>query len=234
MVINETQQQRILQMIRDGHDAGAAARAAGTTAVQIHKTTNPHNQRHYNETFAEAYREAMGERDQTNYSHQPAEGVRGETPRTTPQGYLKWRYLEPEQVDQFIEDLENGYPRILAAERIGTSITQINRLASNDQGFRDRYDKATKAYDPALRERIHAEHVRQAFEEGNYAALKDLGIIRDPDQYERLRTSKHEIGGPDGGAIRILQASLTGATPELLAQIQHELEARIERKAIEQ
>ena len=106
-----------------------------------------------------------------------------------------------------------------------TSITQIHRRASKDPDFADAFREAKEEGHVAYKDALRAEATRQAFA-GDYRALKDQ-MLMHLEEARALMTSKHEITGLDGGAIRMLaEKHFADLPPEMLDEMIRTLEQR--------
>ena len=230
-MISQEAKTKYLNAIREGADNQAAAKAAGHTATQMRRLRNETGA-HYDHDFAVAYQQAVHERSANGYTgkHVAAEGQ----PAThTASGYRRWTILTDHDKQVFLDLVAAGIPRGLAARQIGTSLEQIDRLAARQPDFNAAYQQALETGYPHFQERLRDENVRQAFEENNYTALRDLLIVHLPE-YDKLRTSKHEHGGIGGGSIKVLTATLgdIGLPPALRDELIQALEERQAQKQL--
>ena len=226
--ITDEQKQTVLDLIRAGRDRQQAAEAIGTTATQLKRMCNPTAHR-YDPDFAAAYEQALAERDPNYYyNERPRTVINGTPMKTTPRGFTRWMYLTDDDKATFLEMVTIGVPNELAASEIHTSLHQIRLLARNDHDFGHAYQDALAEGQPHFHELLRAEYFKQALKEHNLQALRDLAIVHLPE-FEKLRTSKHELSGPGGAPIQVLQAVIKDLPPHIRdALIEHE-KAKLEQ-----
>lgn len=224
------EKEQFLALLRTGTDPTEAAQLVGAdyTASMFRRITNEGNPL-YDAKFAADYVRARAEGRQ---KRAPDQAPRAEPRTTTLSGHLKAKYITEEMLEQFIDDIANGVRMKHAADRLEpkTSLSQIHKRALRDPSFADAYATAKEQGYPIFRENLRAEAVRLAFA-GDYKALRDQLLIHDPEFREVLLTSKHEIGGPGGEALRTLvQKALPDLPDEIMEQMIQGIE---ERRAIE-
>ena len=222
--LSPEEKQQFLDAIRSGKDRAAAAKAIGTTGTRV-RAHMSETSAFYDADFHAAYLRAQHER-QSNGHVEWDRNLHNDPLEKTAAGYTRARYLSDADLDLFLEKVALGNPRDICARLIGTSLNQIDIRAARDEDFRERYEQALRDGHPNLLEKLRSEVFRQAFEEGNYQAVRDLLIVHDPD-FEKLRTSKHEIGG---GIVHTLQAALPQLSPETREQMIRELEERQQKE----
>lgn len=150
------------------------------------------------------------------------------TPSTvTANGFTKGRFLTDKQLADFLDLVRDGTQAATAAGMIDppTSITQINRRATKDPEFASSFREAKEEGYLAYKDNLRAEATRQAFA-GDYRALRDQMLIH-LEEARALMTSRHEVGGLDGGAIRLLAERHFSELPrEMLDEMIKTLEER--------
>jgi hypothetical protein len=219
--LSDEQKDWFLLHIRSGDDRGTAAAKVGATGTQFRRLCNSSSPR-YDADFAKAYDEACTERGPVKRELQRPLA----TPRTTTdQGFTKADYLTEDDQEEFLELVREGFPRDKAAREIGTSLGQIHRLANRSRSFAE---KLRQAYDeglPHFKDKLRAKAYEMAME-GDYRALRDMAIVH-LEEYAVLRTQRHEIGGLDGGDLRLLvEERFRDLPPALLDGLIRELEAQ--------
>jgi hypothetical protein len=227
--LTDQQKQEFLQHIRDGDDRAQAAIKIGSTGTRLRKMLDNDQSASYDPGFAADYQEALAARDRDAY-YRRKRGEHGEPSDVTLLGYKKASRLTPDELDRFLHLVRDGMPRDTAARQIGTSLVQIRMLVDREPGFAAAYRDAITEGQPHLLERLRAKAYDLAMD-GDYRALRDLLLVHDPE-FEKLRTSRHEIGGVGGGAVKVLTAVLPDLPPQLLAQVIQEVEARVEQKQL--
>lgn len=225
------EKERFLQYIREGDDRGTAAWRLNPeyTGTMFRSICNPRSTKNYDPGFAEAYDRAVEERGPLDPNRaQVNSGERGSRSLTS-NGFTKAVHLSEEQLDNFLDLVRDGVQAATAAGQLEppTSITQINRRASKDPDFasefRDAKDEGYSAYKDSLR----AEATRQAFA-GDYRALRDQ-MLMHLEEAGALMTSRHEVGGLDGAAIRLFaERHFSELPPEIL----DEMIVTLERKEL--
>lgn len=225
MEVSDEDKQAFLELIAGGSDRATAASRVNPeyTGTLFRRFCSP-DSRYYDEDFARDYDIALA-------SRQIPMRVRSEdrdsTP-TTPMGFTRAGHLTEEQLEDFLDRVRNGTQAATAAREIDppTSITQINRHAKRDPDFADDYRTAKEEGHDSYKENLRAEAARQAFA-GDYRALRDQMLIHLEDARRALTTNRHEVGGFDGDAIRILAERHFADLPrELLDDLIKELEQR--------
>lgn len=202
MEASEEDKRRFLELTEEGHDRATAAYMVNNeyTGTMFRRLCSP-DSRYYDEAFTHAYDAAVA-------AHQRPPRIRSEERESTPltpMGFTRAGHLTEEQIEDFIDRVRNGVQAAAAAREIDppTSITQINRHAKRDPEFAEAFMQAKEEGHDAYRENLRAEAARQAFA-GDYRALRDQMLIHLDDARRALTTNRHEIGGFDGDAIRIL------------------------------
>lgn len=225
MEVSHEDKRRFLELIEQGNDRATAASLVGPeyTGTMFRRLCSP-DSRYYDEDFARAYDAALA-------SRQLPMRVRSEdrdsTP-TTPLGFTRAGHLVEEQLENFLDRVRNGVQAATAAREIDppTSITQINRHAKRDPDFAEDFRLAKEEGHDSYKENLRAEAARQAFA-GDYRALRDQMLIHLEDARRALTTNRHEVGGFDDGAIRILAERHFADLPrEMLDELIEELERR--------
>jgi hypothetical protein len=200
------------------------------------RMVNPQASKHYDPKFAADYDDAIEERGPVDQDRpQIWSGGRRQDGQqhTTSGGYTKSLYLTHDQLEQFLDLVRAGVLISAAARQIDppTSITQINRRAARDSDFAESFREAKEEGFDAFKEDLRAEAVRQAFS-GDYRALKDQMLMHLPEA-KTLMTTKHEVTGLDGGAIRMLAEQVfSDLPPEMLESLIAEVEKQEEQKQI--
>jgi hypothetical protein len=225
------EKQAFLEFIRSGDDRSTAAyRTNPEYTGRIYRAMcNPHSKMHYDPEFAVAYDEAVADRGPLDPNREmPFEVERRPPSTTTPNGYTKAMYLTESQIAQFLDFVQDGDKPASAARKVepATSITQIHRRANRDLAFAEKFREAMSSGYPAYQEMLRAESARQAFA-GDYKALRDQMIMHLPEAREALTTSRHEVGGLDGGAIRELaEKHFADLPPEMVEEMIRALEEK--------
>lgn len=208
MLPTPEEKERFLQYIREGDDRATAAWRINPefTGTMFRRMVNPHSRAHYDPVFAASYDEAVEERGPVDPDRAQiwSGRRRPDSRQTTIHGYTKSSYLSNDQLEHFLELLRDGVQAATAAKQIEppTTITQIHRRAGKDPDFADAFREAKEEGYSAYKEDLRAEATRQAFA-GDYRALKDQMLIH-LEEARALMTSRHEVSGLDGGAIRML------------------------------
>lgn len=196
---------RMCELIRAGNDRGTAANLISeefgvrVTGTQFKRLTNKSSVT-YDPDFADQYIQAMADRDQADYDGRIRQAA-GAPRQTTDAGHTRAHFITDDDLDSFLERVEEGIPRDMAAREIGTSLLQIQRRAGHDPDFAARFKQALDAGYPAYQDWLRAQAV-EFIKSGNYNALRDQVLIHLPEA-DKLRTSKHEIGGLDGGNLKV-------------------------------
>lgn len=183
--------------------------------------------REYDPDFSSEYLKARAEGKAKR--SEPAE--QREPRKVTLEGNVRADYLTEETLDQFIDYVEQGIPMYEAARLLDvqTTLTQIQRRADRDIEFAEKFAEAKKTGYPAFQEGIRATIVNLA-QAGDYRAARDLAVIHLPEWREAFLTTKHEIGGLGGQAIRVLAEQ---ALPELPDIVLDQLISGMEQRVIE-
>jgi hypothetical protein len=229
MVPSPEEKERFLENIRGGDDRATAARRVNPeySGTFFRRLCNERNDKLYDPEFAAAYEQAVKDRGPLDPKRERVRSDQ-ESPRsTTASGFTRWQALTEEQVEKFLEFVQEGVPAAAAARRIDppSSITQFHRLQENDAGFAQRFRGAKSDGYQAFKDDLRAEAYRQAFA-GDYRALRDQ-MMMHLEEAKKLLTSRHEIGGLDGQAIRVLaEQEFSDLPKELLDQVIRELEAK--------
>lgn len=225
-MVTSEEKDSFLALLRAGKDPAHAAQIVNPeySGSTFRRLTNEGN-KNYDAVFAADYLRARAE------GRQKRELSPSAVPRTTTlNGFVKAAYLSEEMLEQFLEEIANGTPMVEAAAKVEprTSLSQLNRRAHRDKAFADAFAAAREVGYPIFKERLRSEAVRQAFA-GDYRALRDQLLIHDEEFRRILLTQKHEIGGVDGEAIKVLAAK---ALPELPTEKIEELIAYMEQKQL--
>jgi hypothetical protein len=219
-----------LDYIVDGDDRSTAAWRINPefTGGLFRKICTPESKT-YDPEFSVCYVEAVARRGplQPNRERIWGNGKRELGSSLTANGYTKSSHLRPEQLKHFIELIRDGTPAASAAHELDppTSITQITRRAAKDPEFARKFREAKEEGYVAYQESLRAEARRQAFA-GDYRALRDQ-MIMYLEEAGVLTTSKHEVSGLDGGAIKMLaERHFAELPPEMLDELIRVLEER--------
>lgn len=201
------EKERFLQYIREGDDRATAAWRLNPdfTGSMFRSMCNPRSKENYDADFSRAYDEALDVRGPLDPNRpQVWRDSSDRISTTTLGGFTRAAHLSDDQLERFIELLQDGMQAATAAKELDppTSITQINRRAAKDPDFAREYREAKEEGYDAYKEGLRAEATRQAFA-GDYRALRDQ-MLMHLDEARALMTNRHEIGGLDGGAIRLL------------------------------
>lgn len=229
MLPTPEEKQRFLQYIREGDDRATAAWRINPnlTGTRFRRICHPHS-RNYDPEFAAAYDDAVEERGPLDPDRpQVWSGARDTSSPLTLGGFTKAMYLTHDQLENFLELVRNGTQAATAAKAIDppTSITQIQRRAKHDPDFADAFREAKEEGHAAYKDELRGEATRQAFA-GDYRALKDQ-MLMHLEEATALMTSKHEVSGLDGGAIRMLaERHFAELPPEMLDELIKTLEEK--------
>lgn len=206
MLPTPEEKERFLHYIRSGDDRATAAWRINPdyTGTMFRRMCNPLAKRTYDPEFSHAYDDAVEERGPLDPNRQQVWSSRDTSSTTTTSGFTKANYLTNDQLEQFLDLVRDGVQAATAAKQIDpqTSITQIHRRVNRDSDFADAFREAKEEGYSTYKEDLRAEATRQAFA-GDYRALKDQ-MLMHLDEARALMTSKHEVSGLDGGAIRML------------------------------
>lgn len=231
MLPSKEQKERFLQYIRDGDDRATAAWRINPelTGTMFRRICSP-SSRNYDAEFAAAYDDAVEERGPLDPDRpQIWSGARDSSSSTTISGHTRAMHLSNDQLETFLDLVRNGTQLATAARMLEppTTITQINRRAAKDSDFAAALREAKEDGFAAYKDELRAEASRQAFA-GDYRALKDQ-MLMHLEEAGVLMTSKHEVTGLDGGAIRMLaERHFADLPPEML----DELISTLERKEL--
>lgn len=223
------EKERFLQYIRDGDDRATAAWRINPdfTGTMFRAMCNPRSTKAYDPDFHAAYDEAMEERGPLDPNRQQVwSGARDSTPVTS-SGFTRANHLTHDQLEQFLEMVRDGEPAYSAAMKCDppTSMTQITRRVSRDVDFADAFREAKDEGYITFKESLRAEHHRQAFA-GDYRALKDE-MLMHLEEARVLMTSRHEVTGLDGGALRLMaEKHFSDLPPEMLDEMIRTLEEK--------
>jgi len=229
--LTEAEKEQFLHNIRSGMDRGQAAKAIGKTGTMIGKLVREGCVR-YDHQFHLAYSQALKDRDHNAYLARERSAGGAPPNVVTARGYTKARYITPEQIEQFLELVTGGEAPDLAAKEIGTSLRQLETRMGQDPEFSANYKEALKVGYPMFQEALRGEYVRQALKNGNQQALRDLAMVH-LEEFDKLRTSKHEITGRNGAAIQFLTARLPDLPPEIVQTLIDQLEDKKKRQEID-
>lgn len=207
MLPSPEEKERFLQYIREGDDRATAAWRINPdfTGTMFRRMCNPHSTSRYDPVFAAAYDEAVEERGPLDPERERVwSGIRDSGSTTTLSGATKANYLTNDQLEEFLDFVRDGIQPAIAAQEIvpPTTITQIHRRASREPEFAEAFREARDEGYETYKEKLRGEATRQAFA-GDYRALKDQ-MLMHLEEARALMTNRHEIGGLDGGAIRLL------------------------------
>lgn len=229
MLPTPEEKQRFLQYIREGDDRATAAWRINPdlTGTRFRRLCAP-GSKNYDPEFAAAYDDAVEERGPLDPDRpQVWSGARDTSSPTTLSGFTKGMHLSHEQLEHFLELVRNGTQAAAAAKAIDppTSITQIQRRAKKDPDFATAFREAKEEGHAAYKDELRSEATRQAFA-GDYRALKDQ-MLMHLEEAAALMTSRHEVTGLDGGAIRMLaERHFADLPPEMLDEMIKTLEEK--------
>lgn len=230
---SEEEKERFLEYIRQGDDRATAAWRLNPeyTGTMFRSMCNPRSPRSYDPEFAAAYDEAVEVRGPLDPDRQQIWSGERDSSSTTMNGYTKSTHLTSDQLDEFIDLVRDGVMPFTAAGQLDppTSITQINRRAAKDANFADAYREAREEGFSAYKDSLRAEATRQAFA-GDYRALRDQ-MLMHLEEAKALMTNRHELGGLDGGAIRLLAERHFSELPR---EMLDEMIATLEKKELGQ
>jgi hypothetical protein len=232
---SEEEKGRFIELIEAGHDRPTAAFMINHeyTGSMFRRLCNPNSRQYYDPEFAERYARAIETRGPLDPYREFK--VRSEFQRPLSlrsNGLTKAMHLTEQQLGEFLEMVSAGTQAAEAARLLSppTSITQIHRRANKDPEFAQAFEEARQEGYPAYQELLRAEAVRQAFA-GDYRALRDQ-MLMHLQEAKVLTTSRHEIGGIDGGAIRILAERHFHELPPQMLDALIEMVEKRERKAL--
>lgn len=224
------EKERFLQYIREGDDRATAAWRINPdfTGTRFRRICTI-GSKNYDPDFAAAYDDAVEERGPLDRDRALiwSGGRRESGAHETACGYTKSLYLSNDQLEQFLEFVRDGVMASAAAKQLDppTSITQIHRRTKQDPDFAEAFREAKDEGYAAYKEDLRAEATRQAFA-GDYRALKDQMMIH-LEEARALMTSRHEVTGIDGGAIRMLaERHFADLPPEMLDEMIRTLEEK--------
>jgi hypothetical protein len=229
MLPTQEEKERFLQYIREGDDRATAAWRINPdmTGTRFRRICSP-TSKNYDADFAAAYDDACDERGPLDPDRpQVWSGARDSSSSTTPSGHTKALHLTHDQLEAFLDFIRDGVPAATAARDIEppTTMTQITRRTNHDPDFAAAFREAKEEGYDAYKENLRAEASRQAFA-GDYRALKDQ-MMMHLEEAAALMTSRHEVTGLDGGAIRMLaERHFADLPPEMLDELIKTLEER--------
>ncbi len=234
-MISHEDKDRFIELIEEGNDRATAAFLVNPdyTGSMFKRLCNPQSSKYYDAEFAARYTRAVESRGPADRNR--AIKIRSEERESrhiNANGFVKANHLTQEQLEQFCELVSTGVQAATAARQVEppTSITQINRRAERDSVFQEAYHKAKTEGYPAYQEELRAEAARQAFA-GDYRALQDQMKMHLPEA-QKLMTQRHEVGGVDGDAIRLLaEKHFPGMPSEKLSELIEYVEEQ-ERKQL--
>jgi hypothetical protein len=218
-----------LQHIRDGDDRATAAWRVNPeySGTMFRAMCNPQSTSNYDAEFSEAYDAAVEERGPLDPERQTISSVDRDSTSTTLKGHTKAMHLSDEQLEEFLELVRDGTQAWAAAQQLTppTSMTQINRRASKDYEFAGAFREARDEGYTAYKEKLRAEATRQAFA-GDYRALRDQ-MLMHLEEAKALITNRHEVGGIDGAAIRMIaERHFSDLPAEMLDEMIRTIEKR--------
>lgn len=229
MLPTAEEKERFLQYIRDGDDRATAAWRINPelTGTSFRRICAPAS-KNYDPEFASAYDEAVEERGPLDPDRpQVWSGARDTSSSMTANGLTKAMHLTHDQLERFLEQVRDGVMPFTAARELEppTSMTQIQRRVKRDPEFAAAFREAQEEGISSYKDELRAEAKRQAFA-GDYRALKDQ-MLMHLEEAGVLQTSRHEVTGLDGAAIRLLaERHFSDLPPEML----DEMIATLERK----
>lgn len=220
-MITDAEKQTFLQHIRDGHDRPTAARMTNPTYTghMFRRITLERNHK-YDPVFARAYVEACGARGPIERDYSVAPAHLKPSPFKS-NGILKAMHIPDDQLDLFLEEVRKGVPSDDAVKVIQppTSLHQVFNRSKNDVEFGRKLAEAREIGHDSYKDRLRAKAATMALLESHYPALRDQ-MIMYVEEAKVLSTSRHEIGGMDGQAIRLLaEKYLPNLPPEVLKQL---------------
>ena len=227
-MITPEQKEQFLDLTRRGWNRSDAAREVGCTGSMFRNICGEDN-RNYDADFAAAYTLAVAEAEPDGTAPAYGESKLPPVRITNDRGHVKAEYITDEEKERFLELVAGGEKRFHAARAIGTSNHQIERLVRRDHDFAQKLSEATATGYPQYQEWLRAMPV-DFIRNGNYTALRDQILIHLPEA-SALRTSRHEIGGLDGGALKLfVERVVPELPPQLVEQmIQHLEQQRTQR-----
>lgn len=206
-MITAEEKDRFIELIEEGNDRATAAFLVNPdyTGTMFKRMCNPQSSKYYDADFTERYTRAVQARGPVDRDR--AVKVRSEQRESRHMrhnGFVKANHLTDEQLTDFCDRVSRGEQAAMAARNLDppTSITQIHRRAARDPEFARAFSDAKAEGYPAFQDELRAEAVRQAMS-GDYRALADQMKMHLPEAQQWLVTQRHEIGGMDGGAIRV-------------------------------
>lgn len=225
----DEEKQRFLEYIREGDDRATAAWRINPefTGSMFRSMCNPHSPRNYDSDFTAAYDEACAARGPLDPDRQQIWSAERESCPTTRSGWTKAMHLTEDQLDEFLDLVQEGVQAATAAKMLDppTSMGQINKRVAKDKEFADEFRQAKEEGYDSYKENLRAEWVRQGFA-GDYRALRDQLIVHLDEVRPLLTTQKHELSGPDQGAIRLFADRFPDLPPELLEEMIKSLEKK--------
>jgi hypothetical protein len=193
-IITEADKRRFLEFVADGHGRAAAARRVNPDYTgSLFARLMSHSNRSYDHEFALEYEQtradalAAGKRKCFRQMSRASRTLSGN-------GHIRAMHISVEHQEQFLHDVKEGTPLRQAAEKIGTSLWQLDRLCTHNEDFARAYNEARAIGYPVMQENLRAEAHRQAFA-GDYRALRDMLIIHAPEYAVLNRAAKgdHDI-----------------------------------------
>jgi len=212
-----------LDLTRPDWNRGAAAAEIGRTGTALRRMVDE-TCATYDHDLAVAYTEALGQIQPDGTAPEPRDTRAVGSRTVTSNGRKRWNALTDQEIDEFLERVASGEHKYQVAEDLGTSLRQIDRLAANDPDFADELADALRAGYPLFVERMRSLAVKQA-EKGDYKALRDLLIVH-AEEYGVLRTTRHEVGGIDGGPIELISQVFPGLPSHVLDGLIEAIEQR--------
>jgi hypothetical protein len=224
--VTPEEKEAFLKHLRAGNSPPRAAELVNPEYTStMFRSIASEQSRQYDPDFSAAYllarAEGKAKRTEPTPTREPRDKTLG--------GNVKADHLKPETLDQFLDYVEQGVPVYEAARLLDeqTTLTQINRRADRDEEFATRYAEAKKSGYPSFQEGIRAVIVNLA-QGGEYRAAKDLAVIHLPEWRDAFLTTKHEIGGMNGQAIRLIaEQALPGLPDVVLDQLIEATEQRL-------
>jgi hypothetical protein len=226
MPLTDEQRETFLDLTRRGWNRGAAAKEIGTTGTRMRRMIDETCVT-YDHEFALAYLDALANVQPDGTAPKPRDTHSSGSRTHTSNGRKRWNALTEEEIDSFLERVSNGEHKYQVASDLGTSLGQIERLAANDPDFAAELAQALESGYPLFVDWMRSLAVKQA-EKGDYKALRDLLVVHAPE-YAVLRTTRHEVGGYDGGAIQVISEVF----PSLPSHVLDGLIEAIEQKQID-
>lgn len=224
--LTPSERETFLDLTRRGWNRAAAAAEIGRTGTAMRRMVDETCQT-YDHELAVAYIQALGEAKPDGTAPEPRDTHAVGSRTHTSNGKKRWSALTEEEIDSFLERVAAGEHKYQVADDLGTSLGQIERLAAHDPDFAAELAQALEAGYPLFVDRMRALAVKQA-EKGDYKALRDILIVH-AEEYGVLRTTRHEVGGYDGGPIELISKVF----PSLPSHVLDGLIEAIEQNQIE-